>query len=129
MTYSQFDTPPKELVSDSLQDAFEIKKNTNDHFMMASLVVNKDYFFSGVLLGIDVTNDPRLDIKTTTNKGFNFIKNISLTKNPIHSLVITLGDELAVFPGPFVANTVKILETDYENRTCVLAIDLFKIQP
>lgn len=131
MNFNQFDTPPKELISDSLHDAFEPenKVNLNDQLIMVALVVNKDYFFSGSLLGIEISDNPKLDIKTLIKKGFEFIKDVALVKKQIHSLFVTLGDDSSIVSGPFNISSVKIIETDYENRTCVLAIDLLKVQP
>lgn len=131
MNFNQFDTPPKELMSDSLQDAFEPdnKANLSDQLIMVALIINKDYFFSGSLLGIEISDNPRLDIKILISKGFEFIKNIALAKEQVHSLMVTLGDDATLVSGPFSVSSVKIIETDYENRTCVLAVDLLKVQP
>lgn len=133
MNYKHIDAPPpKELISDSLHDAFEPEQqrvNLIDQLMMVSLVVNKDYFISGSLLGLDMSENPRIDVKALITKSFDFIKNIVLNQERIHSLVLTLGDDFTQVTGPFKISSIKILETDYENRTCVLAIDLLKVQP
>jgi hypothetical protein len=131
MSYNPLYVEPKELISESLQDAFDSTQETKleDQLILASLVINNDELFTGKLLGVEFGDNPKLDIKALTQKSFEFIGSNLLTKKKIYSLILTLGEAMIQVPGPFNIVNLKIIEIDYENKTCVLAIDLFKDQP
>lgn len=130
MNYDPFDSEPKELMSESLQDAFpSAKQDINDLeniFILASLSFEDGSMLTGNILGIEFGQNPKIDIKILTQKVFKFIGNILSSQKRIKSVYLTHADEIVELSGPFKINNLKIVEMDYENRACVLAIDLFK---
>ena len=50
-------------------------------------------------------------------------------RNLVKLIYLTCAEEVIEIPGPFKLNCLKIVEMDYQNRACVLAIDLFKDCP
>lgn len=130
MNYNPLDVKPKELISESLEGVLDpLEEQLENFIILGSLVFSKEEIFTGSLLAVEFGDNPKIDIKAMVKKSFEFIGSNLLTKRKVHSLVLSMGEEIIQIPGPFSISNLKIVETDYENKTCVLAIDLFKEQP
>lgn len=133
MSYSPFQAEPKELMSDSLRETFIAEENQlaelENTFILASLVFEDGTSLIGNILGIEFGDNPKLDVKILTQNCFKFINNVLFARNLIKSIYLTCAEEVIAIPGPFKLNCLKIVEMDYQNRACVLAIDLFKDCP
>ena len=81
------------------------------------------------MLGIEFGDNPKLDVKVLTQNCFTFISEVIRSKKRIKSIYLIHGEEVIEVPGPFNVNCLKIIEMDYQNRACVLAVDLFKDRP
>ena len=134
MNYIHLNEEPKELMSESLQNVLQTNEQQIEEirniFILACLTFNNDVDeLLGNILGIEFGNNPKIDMNVSTEKAFKFIaKQLSLPKN-VESILL-IHDAVAIkIPGPFKINNLKIVEMDYENRACVLAIDLFKDHP
>ena len=133
MSYNPFQAEPKELMSDSLRETFIAEENQltelENTFILASLVFEDGTSLIGNILGIEFGDNPKLDVKILTQNCFKFINNVLFARNLIKSIYLTCAEEVIEIPGPFKLNCLKIVEMDYQNRACVLAIDLFKDCP
>lgn len=134
MNYNPFDEEPKELMSDSLQDILQTNEQQIEEiksiFILACLNLGEGVDeLIGNLLGIEFGMNPRLDIKVSTDKTFKFIANQLSSPKDVKSVLLIHANEAIQIPGPFKINNLKIVEMDYENRACVLAVDLFKDCP
>lgn len=133
MSYNPFQAEPKELMSDSLRETFIAEENQltelENTFILASLVFEDGTSLIGNILGIEFGDNPKLDVKILTQNCFKFINNMLFARNLVKSIYLTCAEEVIEIPGPFKLNCLKIVEMDYQNRACVLAIDLFKDCP
>lgn len=133
MSYNPFQAEPKELMSDSLRETFIAEENQltelENTFILASLVFEDGTSLIGNILGIEFGDNPKLDVKILTQNCFKFINNMLFARNLVKSIYLTCAEEVIQIPGPFKLNCLKIVEMDYQNRACVLAIDLFKDCP
>ena len=133
MSYNPFQAEPKELMSDSLRETFIAEENQltelENTFILASLVFEDGTSLIGNILGIEFGDNPKLDVKILTQNCFKFINNVLFARNLVKSIYLTCAEEVIEIPGPFKLNCLKIVEMDYQNRACVLAIDLFKDCP
>lgn len=133
MNYNPLDDEPKELMSDSLQDSFPSEEQQLEElkniFIVASLAFEDGEDITGNMLGIEFGDNPKLDVKVLTESTFKFIGTTLLTKKNVSSILLIHANEMIKIPGPFRIGSLKIVEMDYENRACVLAIDLFKDCP
>lgn len=133
MSYNPFQAEPKELMSDSLRETFIAEENQlaelENTFILASLIFEDGTSLMGNILGIEFGDNPKLDVKILTQNCFKFINNMLFARNLIKSIYLTCAEEVIEIPGPFKLNCLKIVEMDYQNRACVLAIDLFKDRP
>ena len=133
MSYNPFQAEPKELMSDSLRETFIAEENQlaelENTFILASLVFEDGTSLIGNILGIEFGDNPKLDVKILTQNCFKFINNMLFARNLVKSIYLTCAEEVIERPGPFKLNCLKIVEMDYQNRACVLAIDLFKDCP
>ena len=133
MSYNPFQAEPKELMSDSLRETFIAEENQltelENTFILASLVFEDGTSLIGNILGIEFGDNPKLDVKILTQNCFKFINNMLFARNLVKLIYLTCAEEVIEIPGPFKLNCLKIVEMDYQNRACVLAIDLFKDCP
>jgi hypothetical protein len=133
MSYNPFDVEPNELVSESLQDMLPNEETSTTEleniFILVSLLLEDGPILNGNLLGIEFGDNPRLDIKVLTQNCFNFISEIIKDKKKVKSVYLIHGDEVIEVSGPFSVSCLKIVEMDYQNRACVLAIDLSDNRP
>ena len=133
MSYNPFQAEPKELMSDSLRETFIAEENQlaelENTFILASLIFEDGTSLMGNILGIEFGDNPKLDVKILTQNCFKFINNMLFARNLIKSIYLTCAEEVIEIPRPFKLNCLKIVEMDYQNRACVLAIDLFKDRP
>jgi hypothetical protein len=128
MSYNPLDVEPKELISESLQDVFSNETQVNkleNIFIVVSLVFEDGSMLTGNMLGIEFGDNPKLDIKALTQNCFTFIGEVIKFKKRIKSIYLIHGEEVIEVPGLFSVNCLKIIEMDYQNRACVLAVDLF----
>jgi hypothetical protein len=133
MSYNPLNVEPKELISESLQDAFSNEETQTNEleniFIVASLTFEDGSMLTGNMLGIEFGDNPKLDVKVLTQNCFTFIGEVIRSKKRIKSIYLIHGEEVIEVPGPFNVNCLKIIEMDYQNRACVLAVDLFKDHP
>jgi len=132
MNYNPFNDEPKELMSESLQESFSSDSQAQDIeniFIVVSLVLEDNSLLTGNLIGVEFGENPKIDMKVLTKKTFLFINEILKKQLNIKSIVMIHGDEVIEMPGIFKIGNLKIVEMDYQNRACVLAVDLFKIHP
>jgi len=132
MNFNLFDEP-KEMMSESLQDSLQ-KPQTNTQelesiFLGVSLVLESGEMLMGNLVGVELGDNPKIDMKVLTKNCFEFIGKNILTKQKVLHLMLGHDGELIRVSGPFNITIFKIVEMDYQNRACVLAIDLFKDCP
>jgi len=132
MNFNLFDEP-KEMMSESLQDSLQ-EPQTNIQelesiFLGVSLILESGEMLMGNLVGVELSDNPKIDMKVLTKNCFEFIGKNILTKQKVLHLILSHGGELIRVSGPFNITIFKIVEMDYQNRACVLAIDLFKDCP
>jgi len=130
MSYNPIDVDPKELVSDSLHDVFaEDLKALDDYFILASLVIDEENILTGTIVGVEFGENPKLDFKVSTRSCFEFIGKKLLRQCKVKDLFLNFANDSVRVSGPFLITSFKIIEMDYENKACVLAVDLFKDRP
>lgn len=124
---------PKEMISDDLQGILpedEVLTAYQETFISTVLVTpNPDESLMGSLVGVELSAATKIDLKSQTSDAFDFLSNIAVGNIPTISMVIlNYGDKITKIAGPFAATSVKIVELDATNKTCVLAVDLIKEQ-
>ena len=129
MDFDHFNTEPKLLVSDSLQDVLseEQLQGIDDMFITVALVDDSNSLvLSGHLVGIEFLPQPKIDIKVSLRDAFNFVSNILIheKRRKASSMVLMLGSDAVNIPGPFSISNSKIIEIDPTNKLCIVAIDL-----
>jgi len=132
MNYTLPDSEPKELMSESLQESFPSdveQQDIEDIFIVISLILEDNSMLSGNLLGIEFGENPKIDMKVLTKNGFLFINKLLKKQPNIKSVIMIHGKDAIEISGLFKIGNLKIVEMDYQNRACVLAIDLFKDCP
>jgi hypothetical protein len=132
MNFDQFNTEPKLLVSDSLQDSLNEEQTSqiDDLFISAAIVTEqKENSLIGNLVGIEFSENPKIDIKSSLKNAFSFVGSVLLNENLriCDSVVLMHNVNSIKIPGPFQILNAKIIEIDPSNYCCVLAIDLIKI--
>lgn len=135
MNIDHFSTEPKLLVSDVLKDVLteEQLEQVDEMFISVAIITKpKNSSLTGNLVGIELGKNPKIDIKTSIKDAFYFISKLVTNEffnNEASSLVLLFGREITTIPGPFLMNSVKIVDIDSSNQLCVLAIDLVKDAP
>jgi hypothetical protein len=128
----EFDAPPKELMSTDLKDVIpdeEALKAYQESFISIMLMTNStSQALMGSLLGIEISNATKLDVKIPLDEAFAFLSHVISASQQqfINSIVLNFGDEITKVSGPFLMSGMKIVELDAVNKTCVLAMDLIK---
>lgn len=135
MNIDHFSTEPKLLVSDVLKDVLteEQLEQVDEMFISVAIITKpKNSSLTDNLVGIELGKNPKIDIKTSIKDAFYFISKLVTNEffnNEASSLVLLFGREITTIPGPFLMNSVKIVDIDSSNQLCVLAIDLVKDAP
>ena len=124
---------PKEMISDDLQGILpedEVLTAYQETFISTVLVTpNPDESLMGSLVGVELSAATKIDLKSQTSDAFDFLSNVAVGNIPTISMIIlNYGDKITKIAGPFAATSVKIVELDATNKTCVLAVDLIKEQ-
>ena len=125
--------PPKEMISEDLHGVLpedEVLTAYQETFISTVLVTpNPDESLMGSLVGVELSAATKIDLKSQTSDAFDFLSNIAVGNIPTISMVIlNYGDKITKIAGPFAATSVKIVDLDATNKTCVLAVDLIKEQ-
>lgn len=132
MNYDLLNAEPKELMSDSLRDLFDEEnsiKQLENNFILVSIEVEDQEEIVGSLVGIELGDNPKLDLKVLTKKAFELINNVLIEKKKIANLYLSHDTNIIKWSGPFNVNYLKIIDIDCERQTSILAIDLSKNEP
>jgi len=132
MNFDQFNTEPKLLVSDSLQDSLNEEQTSqiDDMFISVAIVTEqRENSLIGNLVGIEFSENPKIDVKSSLKNAFSFVGSVLLNKNLriCDSIMLMHNVSSIKMSGPFQILNAKIIEIDPSNYCCVLAIDLIKI--
>lgn len=124
---------PRLLYSDSLEGNLpdEIFDEIFESGISVVIVTeNKEDFIIGTLVGVEFSENLKIDIKISIEHVFNFVTSIlsDVTKRKVKNVILSLGEEIANFSGPYNIKSAKIIEIDVPNKSCVLAVDLFKVE-
>lgn len=127
---------PKELVSDSIRDLLPSsedngeKQQKRDSFISIMLTAN----FTGVpvigfLVGVELTPSFKLDVKLLTFEAFDFIAGFCTNQDSakINNVVFNYEEKIVKLDGPYVISSTKIVDVDSASSSCILAIDLVKM--
>lgn len=119
------------LMSEDLRGQIpEIEDSINqfeDAFIVVVLEVNNDEPLAGSLNGISVEQQTiKVDIKTNLREAY-----LTLNKHINKTLVCSschlhFSSIESVLKGPFTVSSVKLIDIDRNNKTCILGIDLFR---
>jgi len=135
MNIDQINTEPKFLVSDVLKDVLtetELEQVDEMFISVAIITKPKNSSLTGNLVGIEWGKNPKIDVRTSIKDAFYFISKLAsnqLVNNEASSLALLFGKEITTISGPFLMNSVKIVDIDPSNQLCILAIDLIKDEP
>lgn len=130
MSYDPLNVEPKELMSDSLHELLNEEQQAQAYeiFILISLALNDGSLVTGNLLGIELIGGLKIDFKLLTRNAFEFINKILIEKKEINSIYLNYSDDVVELQGKHEISCLKIVEMDYENRACILAIDLLKTE-
>lgn len=125
--------PPKEMISEGLQGVLpedDVLTAYQESFISAVLVTsNPDESLMGSLVGVELSSATKLDMKVQTSDAFEFLSKVVVGgTSTIAMVILNYGDEITKMLGPFTVPSIKIVELDATNKTCVLAVDLIKEQ-
>lgn len=125
--------PPKEMISEDLQGVLpedDMMTAFQESFISVVLVTsNSDESLMGSLVGVEVASAMKLDLRVQTADAFDFLSNVVVgNTSSIEMVILNYGDKITKIAGPFGVPSVKIVELDATNKTCVLAVDLIKEQ-
>lgn len=125
--------PPKEMISEDLQGVLpedDMMTAFQESFISVVLVTsNSDESLMGSLVGVEVASAMKLDLRVQTADAFEFLSSVVVGgASSIEMVILNYGDKITKIAGPFGAPSVKIVELDATNKTCVLAVDLIKEQ-
>jgi hypothetical protein len=131
-----FNTEPKELVSDSIRDLLPSseengeKQQKRDTFISVMFTSN----FTGApvigfLVGVELIPSFKLDVKLLTFEAFDFIAGFcsNQASSTINNVVFNYEEKIVKLDGPYVISSTKIVDVDSATSSCILAIDLVKM--
>jgi len=129
MSNNNFDVEPKLMMSDALKEIIQEEEiNDFDNSIFVTLENETSRIVAGLLSGLDLLANPKVDIKCPQDQAFSFI-NTAVSKNDlvIEKISLVLNTKLVSILGPFKTSNVKIFDIDNHNDICILAIDLIRI--
>lgn len=131
MNFSSESQKSRIMYSDSLHGNLpdELLEEAFKSTISAVLIVDpKEASIMGTLVGIEFSENPKVDIKISLENVFDFITNVlsNVSEAKSSGIILSLGDRIASFQGVYDIRSAKIVEIDIVNKSCVLAIDLIK---
>lgn len=124
---------PKELVSDSLKESLPNEHDYQQIYQESCISVllhfgDGPHGLFGTLIGIELAESIKLDARIATDEAFDFVQRlIDGNQRSISNVILSHDDKVTKLKGPYNLLGTKIIEFDVNNKTCVLAIDLIKV--
>jgi len=75
---------------------------------------------------LEKENTVKVDMRLTIVEAYEFIKKYKTTRLSCRLLYVCLGDDEICFEGPYSIVSPRIFDTDRQNKTCTLGLDLIK---
>jgi len=128
-----FAPEPKELVSDSLKESLPTEQDYQQIYQESFISIllhfgDGPHGLFGTLIGIELSESIKLDARIATDEAFDFIQRlIDKNQREISNVILSYDDKVIKLKGPYNLLGAKIIEFDANNKICVLAIDLIKV--
>lgn len=127
-----FDSSPKEMMSESLRDVLpseETTKKVKDSYISIVLVSKFTKTpIIGSLVGIELVPSLKIDIRIMLDEGFDFIAGmLEAAHSTVEFIMINYEEKILKLQGPYSISSTKIVEIDSSTTSCVLAVDMTKL--